>query len=220
MTLAFRQPRSGTLRAVHPAGASEWSRASFRTSLVPMEVADDGRRYTAVNSAACLLLRLAEEDVLRLRVDDLTPPESRSHVEPLWRAFIREGVQQGTFELMMPDGQRVRVEYSATANVEPSRHLSILMFPPVDKDHEPREFAGSRAVLTAREREVLRMVAMGRGTAWIAAELGVSASTVETHVRNFLDKLEARNRAHAIALGLQAREISLDLGSAPLARRR
>ena len=85
-----------------------------------MVIADDGRRYTAVNSAACLLLRLAEEDVLRLRVDDLTPPENRSHVDPLWRAFIREGVQQGTFELMMPDGQRLEVEYSATANVEPA----------------------------------------------------------------------------------------------------
>ena len=46
-------------------------------------------------------------------------------------------------------------------------------------------------------------------------ELGVSAATVETHVRNFLDKLGARNRAHAIALGLQAdEETSLDLGLA------
>jgi hypothetical protein len=43
-----------------------------------MVIADDCRRYTAVNSAACLLLRLAEEDVLRLRVDDVTPPENRA----------------------------------------------------------------------------------------------------------------------------------------------
>ena len=184
-----------------------------------MVIADDGRRYTAVNSAACLLLRLAEEDVLRLRVDDLTPPENRSHVEPLWRAFIREGVQQGTFELMMPDGQRLEVEYSATANVEPGRHLSILMFPPVKRDRRPGHDAGRRGVLTDREREVLRMVAMGRGTLWIAAELSVSAATVETHVRNFMEKLGARNRAHAIARGLQDGEISLDLGLTQVADR-
>ena len=114
----------------------------------------------------------------------------------------------------MPDGPRLQVEYSATANVEPGRHLSILMFPPIDKDRQSGQHTGRRAVLTDREREVLRMVAMGRGSSWIAAELGVSAATVETHVRNFLDKLGARNRAHAIALGLQADEISLDLGLA------
>jgi DNA-binding CsgD family transcriptional regulator len=185
-----------------------------------MVVANDERRYTAVNSAACLLLRLAEEDVLRLRVDDLTPPENRSQVAELWRAFIRDGVQQGIFELMMPDGQLLQVEYSATANVEPGRHLSILMFPPVDKDHRSRQDASRLAMLTDREREVLTMVALGRGTSWIAVELGVSAATVETHVRNFMDKLGARNRAHAIALGLQAGEISLDFGLAELAGRR
>ncbi len=212
--------RLGYPARVHPAGGLEWSRASFRSSLVPMVIADDDRRYTAVNAAACLLLRLAEVDVLRLSVDDLTPLENRAAVEPLWRAFIRDGVQHGTFELMMPDGPRLRVEYSATANVEPGRHLSILMFPPVDKDRQSDRHTGRRTVLTDREREVLRLVAMGRGTSWIAAELGVSAATVETHVRNFLDKLGARNRAHAIALGLQANEISLDLGLAPLAHSR
>jgi PAS domain S-box-containing protein len=180
---------------------------------VPMVVADDERRYVAVNPAACLLLRLPEEEVLGLRIEDLTPPESRGQVEVLWSGFLRDGVQQGTFELLMPDGARVAVEYSATANVAPGRHLSILMFPPGDRDREPSQITERR--LTNREREVLGMVAMGRGTSWIAAELGVSSWTVETHVRNCLDKLGARNRAHAIALGLQTGEISLELRAAP-----
>jgi DNA-binding CsgD family transcriptional regulator len=194
----------------------EWTLASFRTSLVPMVIADNGRRYSAANAAACLLLRLPEEEVLRLRIDDLTPPQNRSQVEPMWR-FIRDGVQQGTFELMMPDGGLVAVQYSATANIEPGQHLSILMFPPVGHDRRPGQPAGRRTGLTDREREVLRMVAMGRGTSWIAVELGVSTATVETHVRNFMNKLGARNRAHAIALGLQSGEISLDLGLAEVA---
>jgi DNA-binding CsgD family transcriptional regulator len=65
-------------------------------------------------------------------------------------------------------------------------------------------------LLTRREREILGMVAMGRGSTWIASDLGVSVSTVETHVRHCLDKLGARNRTHAIALGLREREITLD----------
>jgi DNA-binding CsgD family transcriptional regulator len=128
--------------------------------------------------------------------------------------FVREGLQQCVFEMMTPDGARLAVDYSAIANVEPGRHLSILMFPPVGQRGERDRPPERRAVLTERERDVLLMVAMGRGTSWIAAELGVSASTVETHVRHFLDKLGARNRAHAIALALHAGEISLDLAAA------
>jgi DNA-binding CsgD family transcriptional regulator len=174
-----------------------------------MVIANDERRYVAANAAACLLLRLAEEDVLRLTVDDLTPPENRSQVGPLWDAFVRDGTQEGTYELLMPDGARVTVEYSATANIEPGRHLSILMFPPGRTERDgPRQ---SKSVLTRREREVLAMVAMGRSSSLIAAALGVAPSTVESHIRHCLQKLGAQNRAHAIVLALRAGEISLEL---------
>ena len=186
---------------------------SFRSSLLPMVIADDGRRYVAANPAACLLLRLPEEAVLRLSVDDLTPSEARGRLDELWAAFLGEGTQRGTFELQMPDGPRLAVEYSATAHLEPGRHLSILMFPPTggDVEHEPGQ-TESPELLTDREREVLNLVAMGMGSTWIASALGVSSSTVETHVRHCLRKLHARNRAHAIALGVRRGEIRLDLG--------
>jgi DNA-binding CsgD family transcriptional regulator len=179
-----------------------------------MVIADDERRYVAANPAACLLLRLSEDEVRRLRIDDVTPVEQREHVPELWEAFLRDGVQEGTFHLLMPDGGRVAVDYSATANVEPGRHLSILMFPPGQGQDRAPSVAGRRALLTNREREVLERVAMGRGSTGIAAELGVSASTVETHVRHCLEKLGARNRAHAIALGLRADEIILEFDTA------
>lgn len=181
--------------------------------MIPMVLANDERRYVAANTAACLLLRMPEEEVLRLRIDDLAPAESQSMVEPLWSDFIREGVQEGLFDLRTPDGGTVRVEYSATANVEPGRHLSIWIFPP-ERDQRQEPLSKRSALLTPREREVLAMVAMGRGSTWIAMELGVSASTIETHVRHCLEKLGARNRAHAIALGVQAGEITLDLAPA------
>ena len=186
---------------------------SFRSSLLPMVVINDERRYVAANPAACLLLRLPEEAILRLGVDDLTPSEVRGQLDEGWTAFLREGTQRGTFELQMPDGPRVAVEYSATAHVEPGRHLSILWFPPAGGDVEPDPGrSASTELLTDREREVLNLVAMGMGSRWIASRLGVSTSTVETHVRHCLLKLHARNRAHAIALGVRLGEIRLDLG--------
>ena len=174
-----------------------------------MVIADDRRRYLAANAAACLLLRLPEEEITRLTVDDLTPPESGALVGPLWEAFIREGTQHGIFELLAPDGARVRVEYSATANIAPGQHLSILMFPPGRANHQPRE--RSTAVLSAREREVLGLVAMGQSSGDIAGTLVLARSTVESHVRHCLDKLGARNRAHAIALALWRGEIALEV---------
>lgn len=190
---------------------NSWSAASFRSSLVPMVLADDDRRYVAANPAACLLLRLPEPEVRRRRIDDLTPPELRAQVDVMWRAFLTEGTQRGIFELLMPDGARLRVEYSATANIEPGRHLSIFLFPPGETVAGGSERTPGERLLTEREREVLAMVAMGMGSTWIAAALRVSPSTVETHVRHILEKLGARNRAHAIALGLRLGEISLEL---------
>src|SRR5581483_8851133 len=92
----LRQRRSRRRLDIVPPEASlmghlEWSRASFLGSLVPMVVADDDRRFVAANPAACLLLRLAEADVIRLRVDDLTPPENRLHMDALWESFLRDG---------------------------------------------------------------------------------------------------------------------------------
>lgn len=60
-----------------------------------MVVTDDARRYVAANPAVCLLLRLPDEDILRLRVDDLTPSEARDGMDDIWAAFLRDGTQRG-----------------------------------------------------------------------------------------------------------------------------
>jgi DNA-binding CsgD family transcriptional regulator len=185
--------------------------ASFEESLTPMLVFDDQRRFVGVNAAMCLLLRLDRAAALRMTIEDLIPPELRRAMEDNWSTLMREGVLSGPFELLMPDGPRVRVEFSATANVEPGRHLSIFVVPPNKADVLPEPSAAQR--LTVRERQVLTMVAMGESGAAIADVLGISRATVETHVRNSLAKLRAKNRAHAIALGLQRGEIAMDFGS-------
>jgi DNA-binding NarL/FixJ family response regulator len=51
--------------------------------------------------------------------------------------------------------------------------------------------------LTAREREVLKLVASGRANKEIAATLGISERTVKTHISNIFSKLELTDRTQA-----------------------
>lgn len=67
--------------------------------------------------------------------------------------------------------------------------------------------------LTAREVEVLRLLALGRTNKDVSLVLAISLNTVATHVRNILNKTQCANRteaaAYAIRHGLQAAESQL-----------
>ncbi|MDP8942863.1 MAG: response regulator transcription factor [Actinomycetota bacterium] len=65
-------------------------------------------------------------------------------------------------------------------------------------------------VLSPREREVLDLLAEGLTGEEIAKRLFLSPETIRTHVRNAMEKLEAKTRAHAIAIALRQGEIARD----------
>jgi PAS domain S-box-containing protein len=181
----------------------------FDRSSVPVMIADDARRIVTANTAACELLGTDREALQACTIDGLVPPERLVDHVTRWAAFQSDGSQRGTFELLLPGGHRVTVEYSAFANVAPSRHLVILGPAPTRVDSwEAHETL--RRHLSEREREVLTRVAMGDSSLEIAGTLRIAPATVETHVRHCLAKLAARNRAHAITLGLQTGQITMD----------
>ena len=70
--------------------------------------------------------------------------------------------------------------------------------------------SAAEGVLSARQLEVLALVARGRSTEGIAMELFLSPNTVRSHVRNILDNLGARNRPHAVAIAFAAGLIRID----------
>jgi DNA-binding NarL/FixJ family response regulator len=59
------------------------------------------------------------------------------------------------------------------------------------------------ARLTAREIEVLKLIACGYANKVISARLDINEETTKTHVKNILAKLDARDRTHAVSLGLK-----------------
>ena len=62
-----------------------------------------------------------------------------------------------------------------------------------DREQEP----------TAREIEVLQLVADGLANREIGDRLFLSEETVKSHVRHLLAKLHARSRAHAVSIGFR-----------------
>jgi DNA-binding NarL/FixJ family response regulator len=65
------------------------------------------------------------------------------------------------------------------------------------------------ATLTTREIEVLRLVASGHANKEISWRLSINEETTKTHIKNILAKLGAKDRTHAVSLGLKRGIISV-----------
>jgi DNA-binding NarL/FixJ family response regulator len=80
----------------------------------------------------------------------------------------------------------------------------------VTKEREEHRGVLARfAMLTDREREILRHVAQGSRNDDIAAALYISPQTVQTHVRNVLGKLEVHSKLEAVALAVRHGQLEL-----------
>jgi DNA-binding CsgD family transcriptional regulator len=72
--------------------------------------------------------------------------------------------------------------------------------------------AGAGHRITSRERDVLELVANGYSTPEIARALWIAEDTVRTHVKRMLIRLDARTRAHAVAIAYREGLIPLNDG--------
>jgi DNA-binding NarL/FixJ family response regulator len=111
---------------------------------------------------------------------------------------IRQADEAGC---QLPEGLLRRAANMSVVEL-PSRPMS----PPIERVHMPETASqGGVATLTsarlsARESEVLRLVAEGYDTTDIAEQLAYSESTIKGVLAKIMARLEARNRCHAIAI--------------------
>jgi PAS domain S-box-containing protein len=112
-------------RVEHALRASEAQlRAIFTSALDAIVVADNDARYVDCNPAAEELFGVSRAELLGRTVRDFAAHAPEADVA--WTEFLRKGTATGLFRLLRPDGAEREVEFSATANVMPGRHVSVL----------------------------------------------------------------------------------------------
>jgi LuxR family maltose regulon positive regulatory protein len=128
----------------------------------------------------------------------------------LWAALGRAEVELGHAERARAAAERA-LELATRAGDAPSARSAqatlerVLALPP-DRSGSPVQARsgivnGLVEPLTAREIEVLHLVALGRSNSQVAAELFVTVGTVKSHLHTISGKLGAANRVEAVARG-------------------
>ncbi|MDX6708271.1 MAG: hypothetical protein QOK16_117 [Solirubrobacteraceae bacterium] len=125
--------------------------AIFEYSLDPMLVAADDARYVDANPAACEFFGLSRAELCARRVVDFAPPEAKAQFDAVWKLFLRAGQQRGEYQLLLPDGRIRDIEFSATANILPGRHLSII-----------RDVSERKTLEAERERLIAKVQELAR----------------------------------------------------------
>jgi len=122
--------------------------------------------------------------------------------------YVYEALRAGASGFLLKDSPRadlvaaVRAAAAGNALLAPSvtrRLIEAFARRPAETTPSPARLAA----LTAREREVVLLIARGRSNAEIAAALFLSEATVKTHVGNLLAKLGLRDRVQAVILAYE-----------------
>jgi DNA-binding CsgD family transcriptional regulator len=137
--------------------------------------------HTQCDHAAILLARLRDEDA---RTAEPAASRDLEHVRHLLREAQTTARELGMAPLAAAADERLAV-------LQPRR---------APTGEQPVAFPGG---LTAREAEVLRLLAAGRTSKEIGEQLVISLSTVERHITNLYGKINARSRADATAFAFR-----------------
>jgi DNA-binding CsgD family transcriptional regulator len=176
-----------------------------------MALVDRDRRYVSVNNAVSELYQYPRAEVLGHRAGRTAVGEEPAIADAKWELLVSTDELYGEGVVVHANGTHMDVSYAAHATTVGDRWLALIVTLSARFKPDGPELLGAaelgcpgheRSKLTNREREVVRLVAVGSSTRRIAADLGLSFETVRTHVRNAMTKTGAHTRAHLVALVL------------------
>ena len=190
---------------MEPSGWPSLFHAAFRDSRNAMVLADDARRIVDVNGACLQLLGHRRADVVNRHMWEFVAGEPAMTAQA-WAAALALRRFTGQAEMLRADGTTVDVQWGATIESITGRRLVLVAALSVSGRGRglrlAEELPDGEGALSDREREIVRLVALGQTGPEIADELHISHNTVRTHLRNAMNKVGARSRAHLVAKAL------------------
>ena len=121
--------------------------------------------------------------------------------------YVYEALRVGASGFVLKDDPpeqllaAIRTVASGDALLSPTITKRVIeQFTRIPRPTPPKELEE----LTAREREIFRLIAKGLSNAEIAKELYIGETTVKTHITHILQKLDLRDRVQAVVLAYQA----------------
>jgi DNA-binding NarL/FixJ family response regulator len=122
--------------------------------------------------------------------------------------YVYEALRAGASGFLLKDApadeliRAIRVVAEGEALLSPS--ITRRLIEEFARRPAPSERLAALDELTAREIEVLKLVARGLSNSEIAKELYLSEATVKTHVGRILQKLDLRDRVQAVVLAYES----------------
>ena len=127
--------------------------------------------------------------------------------------YVYEALRAGASGFVLKDDppeqllEAVRTVASGEALLSPAITKRVIReFTRMARPSPPKELDD----LSTREREVLRLIALGLSNAQIGQELFISETTVKTHVTHILSKLGLRDRVQVVVLAYQTGIVDVD----------
>jgi PAS domain S-box-containing protein len=178
----------------------------FEESRIPMALLDRERRYVKVNDSLINFYEYPRSELIGSVADSMVVDGSEMR-EARWEQLVRTSQLYGERVVLHSSGTQLRVTYAAhQTTLEGQWRVLVVTLSARLPDgveligNSQVESAGANgSKLTPREREVVRLVALGATTRRIASELSLSPDTVRSHVRNAMAKTGAHTRAHLVA---------------------
>jgi PAS domain S-box-containing protein len=100
--------------------------AVFDNALDAILLVNDDAQFIDANPAACALFGRSRDQMLTLKVWDITPPAGLAEGLESWTTFRAEGSLEGEYHILTGDDSIREVEYRAVAGVLPGVHLAIV----------------------------------------------------------------------------------------------
>ena len=130
------------------------------------------------------------------------------------REYVRRALKAGAAGYVVKRSAAKEVVEAIRAVHAGQRYLSSRVADVVLDDYSNEKQDDPLARLSAREREVLQLLAEGRTGAQIAERLSLSQKTVETYRARLVEKLGIRDLAGLVRFAIQKGLVSLDEGPA------